>query len=206
MKKNKIISFAIGAAFLMTAVVGCTPESPPLPPLTGDPSVTEAPASRAGTLSGDELASKAAQAASQAQNALLNNPDALDAFARASRLAAEAESQQQASQDATSEMKLTVTEQRWIDKPEQPDPVVTVHDNFVVGDELYTNITIQEIKDDSIVIAFENSYYVEPNEDGSISLKGEPLKTLEVKVGEEKEVVSQTMDAGTYLYFKLEKK
>lgn len=213
MKKNRIITLLIGAVFLMTAVVGCTPESPPLPPLTGDASSTEAPATKADTLSGDEKASLAAQAASAAQNMMQNNPEALDAFARASRVAAEAESRMQASMDEASGLKLTVTKQGWTGwTPEQPEPEVSVYDNVTVGKEMYYSImgddccvTIQEVGADYIVVAFSYNYFVEPNSNGGISLSGESLKTLEVKVGEEKKVVTQTMDAGTYLYFKLEK-
>ena len=207
MKKNKIITFVIGAAFLMTTVVGCTPESPPLPPLTGDPGVTEAPATKAGVLSGDELASKAAQAGSAAQSAITNNQDLLDAFARASKVAAEAESWLQASEEATSDLKLKVTEQQMTGlTAEQPDPVVTVHDTVTVGDELFANVTIQEVKDDSIVIVFTDSYFVEEGPGGLVSFDDEPLKTIEVKVGEEKAVASQTAVGSVSLYFKLEKK
>ena len=207
MKKNMSITLLIGAVFLMAVVVGCTPESPPLPPLTGDASTTEAPATKAGALSDDERASLAAQAASAAQNMMQNNPEALDAFARASRVAAEAESQMQASMDEVSGLKLTVTEQGWTGwTPEQHEPNITVYDNVMVGTEVYEGVTIQEIRENSIILEFENTSFVFTSSGGGINLQGASLKTLEVTCGGERRVTTPTMDAGISLYFLLEKK
>ena len=209
MKKNKIVSTLMGTVFLLTAVVGCTPESPPLPPRTGDETealATQAPDTKADVLSRDELASKAAQVGSAAQSALSNNPDALDAFARASKVAAEAESLQQASEDATSGFRLTVTSQTWSGwSTEQPEPDVTVFDNVTVGTVVHKGVTVLEIREDSIVLAFENTKYWIPD----FRIPGsdpESPKTFTVYCGLRSKVQTTTTDVGSNLYFYLEKK
>ena len=56
-----------------------------------------------------------------------------------------------------------------------------------------------------LAFADEGLGYTISGAGGGIDLWGESLKTLEVTCGVERCVVSQTMDAGTYLYFLLEK-
>ncbi|MBO7515099.1 MAG: hypothetical protein J6T47_05720 [Lachnospiraceae bacterium] len=204
MKKTRILTILLGLILLMAVVTGCTPESPPLPPLTGD---AEQTAATQETLSPDELKSKAAVLASEAQGLNEITGNALDAFNRAKNLTAPADSQPQASESKPAgPFKLTVRVQGWTGWSEkQPEPKITDYDSFAVGDEVYDNITIESIGTDSIVLAFadEGLGYV-TSSGSSINLRGEPLKTLEVTCGVERCVVTQTMDAGTYLYFLLE--
>lgn len=205
MKKTRILTILLGLIFLMAVVTGCTPESPPLPPRTDGADQTVATQE---TLSPEELRSKAAVLASEAQGLNQVSGSALDAFNRAKNLTAPADSQPQASEsEQAGPFKLTVRVQGWTGwSREQPEPRTTVYDSFAVGDEVYDNITIESIGTDSIVLAFADEglgYTI--TSDGTIDLRGDPLKTLEVTCGVERCVVSQTMDAGTYLYFLLEK-
>ena len=214
MKKNKIVSTLMGTVFLMTAVVGCTPESPPLPPRTGDETealATQAPDTKADVLSRDELASKAAQVGSAAQSALSNNPDALDAFARASKVAAEAESLQQASEDATSGFRLTVTSQTWSGwSKEWPEPVVSVYDDVTAGTWVQDDVWVREIRDDCVVLGFSDNIYgkglLNEKEEEAMKPFEEEENTLVVNCDVVRRIVTNTLDAGTTLYFKLEKK
>ena len=206
MKKTRIFTILLGLILLMAVVTGCTPESPPLPPLTGD---AEQTAATQETLSPEELRSKAAVLASEAQGLNQVSGSALDAFNRAKNLTAPADSQPQASESKPAgPFKLTVRVQGWTGwSREQPEPRTTVYDSFAVGDEVFDNITIESIGTDSIVMAFadEGLGYTISGAGGGIDLWGESLKTLEITCGVERCVVSQTMDAGTYLYFLLEK-
>ena len=49
-----------------------------------------------------------------------------------------------------------------------------------------------------------DGYMVEPNDDGTINLNAEPVKTIELTKGQSIELDSQTMDAGFNLLISYE--
>lgn len=109
----------------------------------------------------------------------------------------------------TPEFRLLVTYRGWSGwSEEQPKPEEDVFDPVTVGTDLYYGIKVKKVRYNSIIIEFQKDRYsyVEPNPDRTINLRKEPLEKLVIKCGEEKEIVTQSMDGGTHLYFKLEKK
>jgi len=100
---------------------------------------------------------------------------------------------------------VTLTEQWWSGwTEEQPEPTVKTFTDVAEGTVLYDSafdatITVSGVTEEAIVLQIEHSCFTEPNEDGSISLGAEPIKTVTVKRGEEKELVTQTLDGGVTL-------
>ena len=100
---------------------------------------------------------------------------------------------------------VTLTEQWWSGwTEEQPEPTVKTFTDVAEGTVLYDSafdatITVSDVTEEAIVLQIEHSCFTEPNEDGSINLGAEPIKTVTVKRGKEKELVTQTLDGGVIL-------
>ena len=100
---------------------------------------------------------------------------------------------------------VTLTEQWWSGwKKEQPEPTVITFADVAEGTVLYDSaydgtITVSGVTEEAVVLQIEHSCFVEPNENGNINLGAAPVKTLTVKRGEEKELVTQTLDGGVTL-------
>ena len=94
MKKNRIFSSIIGAVFLMISIVGCTPESPPLPPLTGDPSEAQTDITKADVSSSEVVETTAAQTESTTQKETQVEQTSQEGTTEESSVAEETESHQ----------------------------------------------------------------------------------------------------------------
>ncbi len=100
---------------------------------------------------------------------------------------------------------MTLTEQWWSGwTKERPEPTVKTFEDVAEGTVLYDSaydgtITVSGVTKEAIVLQIEHSCFVEPNENGSINLGAEPVKTVTVKRGKEKELVTQTLDGGVIL-------
>lgn len=103
------------------------------------------------------------------------------------------------------EAKLTVTETPWTGwTEEQPDPAVTVFNDFSEGTVLYNKayfgkVSVEKLTEEAIVLRFVDSCFVASNGDGTINLSAPPLDTVTIVRGEEIKVVTATMDAGISL-------
>ena len=106
--------------------------------------------------------------------------------------------------------KLTVTETPWTGWTEaQPDPTVTVFEEFSEGTVLYDKapwgkVSVEKLTDETIILRFVDSSFVGSNQDGTVNLMGTPLETVTIARGEEIEVVTATMDAGIFLTIRYE--
>ena len=101
---------------------------------------------------------------------------------------------------------LTVEDIAWNQSGDETSNIMT-YDDIKTGDEVYSGtdavITVKSVSEDRIVLSVDG-YMVEPNENGTINLRKDPLRKITLKSGETIEVVSQTMDAGTTLNLKYE--
>ena len=68
----------------------------------------------------------------------------------------------------------------------------------VVYDTKFAVITISSVNEERIVLDVDGAM-VEPNDDGTINLRMEPIEKVTLKCAETIKLVSQTMDAGTTL-------
>ena len=96
---------------------------------------------------------------------------------------------------------LTVQVREWSELGgEDADPVV--FSPVLKGDELYSGfssvITVKNANEDRVVLAIDGCL-VEPNDDGTINLNAEPLKSVTLEEGDSIELVSQTMDARVHV-------
>ncbi len=75
-------------------------------------------------------------------------------------------------------------------------------ENIKFGDEVYNGsgsiITVKSISKSKLILSVDGCF-VEPNEDGTINLRKDPIKKMTLKSGQTIEIVSQTMDAGVEL-------
>lgn len=101
---------------------------------------------------------------------------------------------------------LILTESPWTGwTEEQPEDSVYTFDNVQKGTVIYDycifgKITVEKVTDKEILLRFDDSCFVEMNEDGrSYSFEIEPLESLRIKRGEEKKIISQTLDGGVTL-------
>ncbi len=96
---------------------------------------------------------------------------------------------------------LTVKVHEWSDGGGSPDDTVT-YTEIRAKEELYngyaSKVTVKKVSEDKIVLSLDGCL-VEPNENGTIDMRKEPLKKITVKSGQTIELVSQTMDAGVRL-------
>ena len=108
------------------------------------------------------------------------------------------------------EAKLTVTETPWTGwTQEQPDPIVTVFEDFSEGTVLYNKaffgkVSVEKLTEEAIVLRFVDSCFVGSNQDGTVNLMGTPLETVTIARCKETEVVTATMDAGIFLTIRYE--
>ena len=65
----------------------------------------------------------------------------------------------------------------------------------IVYDYMDCEIEVKSVSEDSVVLDIDGCL-VEPNSDGSINLRADPLEQIELEAGESITLVSQTMDAG----------
>lgn len=93
---------------------------------------------------------------------------------------------------------LTVTEVRWSENGAS-QPIVMTYNELKAGDVIYRGfssvITIKSVNENKVVFDIDG-YLVRPNDDGSINLHDDPLKSVFVTSGNSVELVTQTMDAG----------
>ena len=93
---------------------------------------------------------------------------------------------------------LTVTEIRW-NEMGAGTPIVMTYTELRAGDVIYKGfssvITIKSVNENKVVFDIDG-YLVRPNDDGTINLREEPLKSVFVTSGNSVELVTQTMDAG----------
>ncbi len=100
---------------------------------------------------------------------------------------------------------VTLTEQWWTGwTEEQPEPTVTAFEDVAEGTVIYDSkydgtITVSSVTEEAIELRIEHSCFTEPNENGTINLLAEPTETLTVQRGEEKKLVTLSMDAGVVL-------
>ena len=109
-----------------------------------------------------------------------------------------------------SKLNLTVKEQEWTgDTQNQPEPTVNVYDDIENGMVIFDRngigkITVDSANDTQIQLRLDDSSFVEENDNGTIDLLCDPIKELIVKCGEEKVIVSQTMDWGVILSIRVD--
>ena len=93
---------------------------------------------------------------------------------------------------------ITVTEDRWDDAGAVETTEMT-YGELKAGDVIYNGssakITIKSVTEDKLVLDIDG-YLVRPNDDGSIDLRADPLKSFTLTDGDSVEFVTQTMDAG----------
>jgi len=102
--------------------------------------------------------------------------------------------------------KLTVQVRNWHEKGgETKDP--EIYKNPSAGEVIYegfsSTVTVKSVKKDKINLTLDGCL-IEPNEDGSINMRAEPLKKLTIAKGESVTLKSQTMDGGVTLTIQFE--
>ena len=101
---------------------------------------------------------------------------------------------------------LSVQETRWYETGStEEDPVIynPLEEGDVVFDDGYYRVEIESVSEDLIVLSIDGCL-VEANDDGTINLRADSLEKIELAAGESITLVSQTMDAGTYLLISYE--
>ena len=80
------------------------------------------------------------------------------------------------------------------------------YENVKVGDNVYNGYATLEVKKvtPKLIVLSVDGGLVEPNKDGTVSLLAESLDKIKIDVGDEIEVVTQTMDAGARLKIRYE--
>lgn len=68
----------------------------------------------------------------------------------------------------------------------------------VVYEDDYYEIVIESVTEDMIILNVDGAL-IEPNSDGTINLRADPIEEIDLAAGESIELVSQTMDAGIHL-------
>ena len=86
---------------------------------------------------------------------------------------------------------------------EQPEPTEYTFETIVKGNVIYDTeygtISVDSLSDAAIVLRIDSSRFVEPNENGTVNLTANPVESIRVKCGEEKRIVTQTLDGGIWL-------
>ncbi len=85
---------------------------------------------------------------------------------------------------------------------DKSEPTETYYTDLNVGDELYSGfhsvVTVKSVDEEKIVLSLDGCL-IEPNPNGTINLRAEPLKEITLEKGEDIILASQTMDAGVTL-------
>ena len=98
-------------------------------------------------------------------------------------------------------MTLSIKESRWFETGlNDNEPVIynPIEEGDVVFDDGYYEIVVESVTEEMIVLDVDGAL-VEPNSDGTINLRADPIEHIELAPGESIELVSQTMDAGIRL-------
>ena len=101
---------------------------------------------------------------------------------------------------------LSVCETQWSELGSSTDDPI-VYTQLKRGDVVYdsheTKIVVKTVTENRLVLEIEG-YMVEPNDDGSVNLNAEPVKTIELTKGQSIELDSQTMSSGFNLLISYE--
>ena len=93
---------------------------------------------------------------------------------------------------------LSVCETQWSELGSSTDEPI-VYTQLKRGDVVYdsheTKIVVKTVTENRLVLEIDG-YMVEPNDDGSVNLNAEPVKTIELTKGQSIELDSQTMSSG----------
>ena len=101
---------------------------------------------------------------------------------------------------------LTVHVREWWEMGSSEEDPVT-YTPLKKGDEVYNGfssvIKVKSVNEDKIVLAIDG-ILVEPEDDGTIDMSKEPLKSITLKSGESIKLVSLSMGAGVKLLIEFE--
>ena len=101
---------------------------------------------------------------------------------------------------------LSVCETQWSELGSSTDDPI-VYTQLKRGDIVYdsheTKIVVKTVTENRLVLEIDG-YMVEPNDDGSVNLNAEPVKTIELTKGQSIELDSQTMSSGFNLLISYE--
>ena len=101
---------------------------------------------------------------------------------------------------------LSVCETQWSELGSSTDEPI-VYTQLKRGDIVYdsheTKIVVKTVTENRLVLEIDG-YMVEPNDDGSVNLNAEPVKTIELTKGQSIELDSQTMSSGFNLLISYE--
>ena len=101
---------------------------------------------------------------------------------------------------------LSVCETQWSELGSSTDEPI-VYTQLKRGDVVYdsheTKIVVKTVTENRLVLEIDG-YMVEPNDDGSVNLNAEPVKTIELTKGQSIELDSQTMSSGFNLLISYE--
>ncbi len=93
---------------------------------------------------------------------------------------------------------LSVCETQWSELGSSTDDPI-VYTQLKRGDIVYdsheTKIVVKTVTENRLVLEIDG-YMVEPNDDGSVNLNAEPVKTIELTKGQSVELDSQSMSSG----------
>ena len=110
----------------------------------------------------------------------------------------------------SAKMTLTLTTQYWTGwSEEQPEATVQSFENVAEGTVIYDGgsfygiVEVAEVTADGIRLSLHDSCFVEPNDGGGINLTAPSVESLTIQLGEEKELVSKSLDGGVYLWIAL---
>ena len=103
--------------------------------------------------------------------------------------------------EKTVDAKLTVQETQWSEQgsnKEEPVVFTPLKTGDIIYDKRDNKIVVKSVSNSKIVLGIDG-YLVEPNEDGTIDLRKDPIKEIKIEAGQSVELASQTMDAGIHL-------
>ena len=101
---------------------------------------------------------------------------------------------------------LSIQETQWSElgsTTHDPTVFTPLQRGEVVYDSHDTKITIKSVTNNKVVLEIDG-YMIEPNDDGSINLNGEPVKKIELTNSQSIELDSQTMSSGFNLQISYE--
>ncbi len=106
----------------------------------------------------------------------------------------------------TAEGKLTVKIGSWNDigsGTAEENEFTTLNKGDVIYDTSFGVITIKSVDDHKVVLNVDGAM-VEPNSDGTINLRKDPITKITLNAGESIRLASQTMDAGVHMEISFE--
>lgn len=109
-------------------------------------------------------------------------------------------------EEKKAEGKLSVEEHHWHEKGSDaadPEVFTSLSKGDVVYDTTYAKIKVNSVSDEKIVLDVDGAM-VEPNSDGTINLRKDPVEKITINAGDSIVLKSQTMDGGVNLKIQYE--